>query len=201
MASESSLDAWFAKDCVVTLERDGAGTTSEIQGRVTSYSKSGGAKSTEQIPVFGGGKVVKEMVQEPYEISFEVLLTDLVLFEPYYGASSTESSVEVIKSYEQDAIDARVTLTWAGGFDSSSPKVPNTGEALRVTYINVNTTNIEESNDADGELKGTISFSVGGQDKDGNPQVVWERTSDASTIPFGDPYGRGDARVAFGSYT
>ncbi len=193
-------EAWFSKDAVITLERASAGSTSEIEGSVTSFSESGGDKSVDYIDVFGGGKIVKENRQEAFEVAMDVIPTDLTFFEPLYGAASTETSTEVVKSTETANTDYRVTITWADGFSVGSPDEPNSGEATRYTYVNANATTVTPTEDADGELTASITFSVGGQDKDSNPQVFKEYTSNAATIPLLEPYGRDDTRVAFGSY-
>ena len=193
-------EAWFSKDAVITLERASAASTNEIEGSVTSFSESGGEKSVEYINVFGGGKIVKENRQEPFEVQMDVIPTDLTFFEPLYGAASTESSTEVVASNESANTDYRITITWADGFSSASPDVPNSGEATRYTYVNANATTVTPTEDADGELTATITFSVGGQDKSGDPQVFKEYTENAATAPLLTPFGRDDTRVAFDSY-
>ena len=197
--------AWFSKNAVITLERDGAGDTSSITGKVTSFSEGGGAKATDYIDVFGGGQIAKENRQEPYEVTLEAIPTDLTLFEPQMGAATTESSVEVVRSTEIDFVDHRITITWADGFDTASPKVPNSGEALRFTYCQAKAATVEPSEDAEGELTVSMTFDVGATDSDGVAQVYREYTANAATIPFADPYGRAVAatatRVAFDSYT
>jgi hypothetical protein len=193
-------DAWFSKDAVLTMERIDGGSTSIIAGSVTSFSESGGDKSNDYINVFGGGKITKENRQEPFEVSLDVIPTDLTYFEPLYGAKTTEGSVEVVKSQEIDALDYRLTITWADGFDTSTPKEPDTGEAVRYTYVNCNATTVTPTEDADGELTATITFSVAGQDADGNAQAYKEYTDNAATKPFGNPYGDDATRQAFDAY-
>ena len=195
-----AVEAFFGKDCRITMERDGAAETDQIHGEITSYSESGGAKSVESIPVFGGGKVIREMLTEDTEVSFDVLPTDLKWFEPLYGAKTTET-VEVVKSTETGRDDYRITLAWAEGFDASSPPEPDTGEATRYTFVNANATTVEPTEDADGELKATITFKLSATDQDGNAQIYREYTSDASSTPFPSPYGKGGVRQAYGSYT
>lgn len=195
--------AWFSKNAVITMERDGAGTTSVITGKVTSFSEGGGEKSTDYINVFGGGQIAKENRQEAYEVTLEAIPTDLTLFEPSLY-STTESSVNVVKSTEIDFVDYRITVTWADGFAAASspvPKVPNSGEALRFTYAQAKAATVEPSEDAEGELVVTCTFNVAGQDADGNAQVYKEYTSNAATTALGNPYGRSGVRVAYGSYT
>ena len=200
--------AWFSKNAVITLERDGAAETSSITAKITSFSEGGGGKSTDYIDVFGGGQIAKENRQEPYEVTLEGIPTDLTLFEPQMGAATTESSVEVVRSTEIDFVDHRITITWADGFADASapaPKVPNSGEALRFTYCQAKAATVEPSEDAEGELTVSMTFNVGATDADGVAQVYREYTSNAATTAFDDPYGRAVAavatRVAYGSYT
>jgi len=194
-------EAWFSKDAIITMEQDGASSTSAIQGSVTSFEESGGDRSNDYIAVFGGGQITKENRQEAFEVKLEVIPTDLTFFEPFYGDASTETSTSVVTSVEQSAIDYRVTITWGDGFDAASPKVPNTGEAIRYTYVNANAIGVTPTEDADGELTATLTFSLAGQDSDANPQVYKESTINASSAPLLNPFGRDDTRVAFGSYT
>lgn len=193
--------AWFSKNCVVTLERDGASSTTVLTGKTTSFDEGGGEKATDYVNVFGGGQISKENRQEPFEVTLEIIPTNTTDFEPLYGAASTESSVSVVKSTEIDFTNHRVTLTWADGFDSSTPKVPNSGEALRFTYIDAKAATVAPSEDADGELVASLTFSVGATNSDGTAMIVKEYTDNAATKPFGVPYGRGGVRQAFNSYT
>ncbi len=193
-----AVEGWFGKDARVTMELKGGGNTTEIHGSITSYSESGAKKETESIPVFGGGNIPKEMVQEDLEVTFEVVPTDLTFFEPLSGEAVTET-VEVVKSTSSSAEDYRVTITWGEGF-SGTPEEPNTGEALRYTFVNCNATTVECSDDADGELVATVTFKLAPTDSSGNPQIFRERTPDASATPFPDPYGDAAVRQAFDSY-
>jgi hypothetical protein len=193
--------AWFSKNAVITLERDGASATSSITGKVTSFSEGGGEKATDYIDVFGGGKIAKEERQEPFEVTLEAIPTDVSLFEPLMGASTTESSVSVVKSTEIDFVDHRITITWADGFSAGTPKVPNLGEALRFTYCQAKAATVEPSEDADGELVVSMTFNVAPTDSDGLAQIFKEYTANAATTALPNPYGRAATRVAFSSYT
>lgn len=195
-----AVEAWFTQQCVVTMERKSASATSSITGQVTSFSESAGGKDVESIPVFGGGSIVKEMRTEPTEVSFDVIPTDLTFFEPMYGAKTTET-VLVVKSTETARDDYRITVTWAEGFNSASPKVPNSGQGLRFTFINANAVSLEPSQDADAELTATITFKVPPTDSSANPQIIREYTANAATTPFPNPYGTSGSRQAYSSYT
>ena len=193
--------AWFSKNAVITLERDGATSTSSVTGTITSFDEGGGDKNTDYINVFGGGQIAKEERQEPFEVTFEVIPTDLTWYEPLYGAKTTESSVEVVKSTEIDFVDYRITITWADGFDTASPKEPNSGEGKRITYVDAKAATMVPSEDADSELTASVSFNVGATDSLGNAMKYVEYTTNAATIPFGLPYGKLGVRQAFDSYT
>jgi len=197
--------AWFSKNAVITLEKDGGAATSVITGKVTSFSEGGGEKATDYIAVFGGGQIAKENRTEPFEVTLEAIPTDVTLFEPYMGAATTESSTSVVRSTEIDFIDYRVTVTWADGFAAGTPKVPNSGEALRFTYCQAKAATVEPAADAEGELTVTLNFTVAPTDPDGVAQVYKESTTNAATMPFLVPYGRAVAtvatRVAYSSYT
>jgi hypothetical protein len=193
--------AWFSKNAVITLERDGASTTSSITGKVTSFGEGGGEKATDYIAVFGGGQIAKENRQEPFDVTLEAIPTDVTLFEPLMGASTTESSVNVVKSTEIDFVDHRITVTWADGFDTASPKVPNSGEALRFTYCQCKAATVEPSEDAEGELVVSMTFNVAPTDANGLAQIFKEYSTNAATMPLGNPYGRAATRVAYSSYT
>jgi len=194
------VEAWFGRDAKITMEKDGGSSTDEIEGEITSYSESGGEKSIESIVVFGGGKITKENITADTEVSFDILPIDLTFFEPVYGAKTTET-VEVVKSTETTRDDYRITITWAEGFDSSSPPQPNSGAGQRYTFVNANAVSITPTEDADGELTATITFKLGSTDKSGNAQIYREKTADASTAAFPDPYGKAGVRQAFSSYT
>lgn len=193
------VEGWFGKDARVTMELKGAGSTSEIHGQITSYSESGATRDTDSIPVFGGGNITKESVQSPLEVTFEVVPTDLTFFEPLNGTATVESSVSVVKSTSNTRADYRITITWGESF-SGTPEEPDSGEALRYTFINANATTVEPSDDADGELKATVTFKLSPTDSDSNPQIIREYTDNAATKPLPDPYGDGGVRQAFGSY-
>jgi len=130
----------------------------------------------------------------------EIIPTNTTDFEPLYGAASTESSVSVVKSTEIDFPKHRITLTWADGFSTATPKVPNSGEALRFTYVAATASTLTPSEDADGELVASMTFSVGGTDEDGVAMCIKEYTDNAATKPFGVPYGTAGVRQAFGAY-
>jgi hypothetical protein len=192
--------AWFSKNAVVTLERDGGAAVSSVTGDITSFDEGGGDKNTEYINVFGGGQIAREERQEPFEVTFEVIPTDLTWYEPLYGAKTTESSVEVVKSTEIDFVDYRITITWADGFDSGTPKEPNSGEAKRLTYVDAKAATMTPSESADEELTASVSFNVAATDTDGNALKYVEYTDNAATKAFDDPYGKAGVRQAYGSY-
>jgi hypothetical protein len=195
--------AWFSKNAVITLEKAGGSSVSSITGKVTSFGEGGGEKSTDYIAVFGGGQIAKENRMAPFEVTLEAIPTDVTLFEPFMGAATTESSVQVVKSTEIDFLNYRITITWADGFAAASPpnpKVPNSGEALRFTYVDAKAASVEPDEDAEGELTVSMTFNVAPTDSDGNPLVFKEYTATASASPLGNPYGKAGARVAYGSF-
>jgi len=192
--------AWFSKNAVITLERDGAAVTNSVTGTITSFDEGGGDKNTDYINVFGGGQIAKEERQEPFEVTFEVIPTDLTWYEPLYGAKTTESSVQIVKSTEGDFLDYRITITWADGFATGSPKEPNSGEAKRITYVDAKAATMVPTEDADSELTASVSFNVAATDSLGNAMKYVEYAANAATGPFGDPYGKLGVRQPFDSY-
>jgi len=194
-------DAWFSKDAVLTIEAAGAGTTTSITGEVTSFSQTGGTEDTSDIAVFGGGIITKEETPDQIEVQFEIIpYDDLWPFSSRYGAAVTTNSVNVVTS-DGTRLRQRVTITWAVGFDSASPKVPNSGKALRYTYVNCLNVSVDPSEDADGEQTATVTLKLSKTDADANPQFVVEQTDNAAANAFDDPYGDNNLRVAFNSYT
>jgi hypothetical protein len=196
--------AWFSKNAVISLEKLGAGITSSITGKVTSFGEGGGEKATDYIAVFGGGQIAKENRTAPFTVDLEAIPTDVTLFEPFMGAAVTESSTSVVKSTEIDFLNYRITITWADGFAAATgttiPKVPNSGEALRFTYVDAKAATVEPDEDAEGELTVKMSFNIAPTDSLGNAMVYKEYTLNAATIPLLTPYGRVATRCAYAAY-
>lgn len=194
-------DAWFSKDAVITIEAAGAGTTTVITAEVTAFSQTGGTEDTSTIAVFGGGEITKEETADQIEVQLELVPhDDLWPFAARYGAIVSTNNVDVVTS-AGSRLRQRVTITWADGFDSADPNVPNSGKALRYTYVNCLAVSIDPSEDADSEQTATLTLKTNVTDADANAQFIAEKTANAAVNAFDDPYGDNGVRVAFDSYT
>jgi len=193
-------DAWFTKQGRILIERAGAAATKNITAQVTDFSMSGGTEDTSAKPVWGGGEITIEEAPEQIEVSLEfVPYDDLWGFEAVDGALVSTADTEVVTSGgSRDR--HRITVTFADGF-TGTPPVPNSGRALRYTFVNALAVTLDSDGSAGEDLTATLNFKVGKTDADGNPQRIVERTANAATGPLQNPYGNNGLRVAFGSYT
>lgn len=129
---------------VVAADIDGTAlaTSDAITSYVTNYKKSGGNKDTEQIVLFGGANLEKEMPREQFEVSFDVIPqygADATLFDEYVsGTALTSAGEAAAKAIFIEATDGTYFYTIA------------MNNCKAVTW--------EPENAADDYLKGTITF-------------------------------------------
>lgn len=129
----------------------------EIQGYITDFSQSGGTRSTESIPVMGGGNVTKENPREQVEVSFEAILREdnTLLFDNLVTGAGVTSTALVDYSNDPSALAIWIEIL---GDDGTTYHTRG--------YNNVEVVNFEPTMAADGHLQGTLSLQLSPTDED-----------------------------------
>jgi len=161
-----SWDAVFPDQAIVKIERgDATYNVQTITTKITNFSESGGAKTTESIAHFGGAFLTVDKPQEDFEVAFDVdvmdttwdqVISDDITAVP---GSVSGSAIKVVSGGEQDPY--KVKLEWVSASGS---------EGYKLLYYNARGVTFERNSAADDRLTGTITFKLSPADASGSGQ-------------------------------
>ncbi len=157
------------------------GSEMQFRARTQNINVSGGGFDIEGIETFGG-KVTRVGSEDDIEITADIFpvsaeSTDFdALYHGHTGSSATITSSSHVKH--------RICILWTNesGVTSGAQSISSGSDALRYIYAEGYITNIEQSQDAGEELKGTITFKTTTEDEDGDANFKKE-----SCTPTGTP--------------
>jgi hypothetical protein len=167
--SGDSMTVWFAP--ASTLGTGLAAGGKKIQTFVTDWSKGGGAKDTESVPLMGGANIDRKKPREQIELSFDIILQ--------HG-----TDVDYFDQVADGAIDVgMIVLESKVGTDY-----------YWKAFNNVSATLLEEEGSADEEWKGTLTLKLSPTDTTAKKNKISGKTSscetelDATSVAGGGAY-------------
>lgn len=175
---------------IITFEKEDSSSIKNMEGRITSFGVKSGTSEVESIPVFGGAFISVQKPSGEYEVTVDYVTRDNSMNEILMSTSSAAglppSNVELRSGNEASKKRWRVIFWFLGESNiplkTGSVVVPSkTGELLRYIFKDVYSVSADESFDADGYFKGTLTLKCAAGDEDGYGNVFKEYTAAQST--------------------
>jgi len=180
---------WMKQPYVSIARIDG--NEMQFRSRTSTLNITGDNFDIEGIETFGG-KVTRIGSREDIEISMDIfpLSAEHTDFDAlFYGHTGSSSIITA-----SDQLKYRICLLWTNesGITSGAEAIASGSDAYRRIYAEGYITNMEVSQDAGEELKGTITYKTSPEDENGDSNRKIE-----SCTPDGTPVTLG----AVASYT
>ena len=174
-------DHFEGEDVIITLEKEGSGLVSNIDGKVLNWNISGGSQPTEDVFAFGNKTFNIQKPREKFQVEFEVMINntdfDFVQFGSYKAADVLTSTNKLIMS-DRSTSRWRV-IFW---FQNASDHVKNTGGTIivpsktaslyRMICVDVKSVTFDKEFAADEYMKGTLTLEFSSTDESGNPNFI-----------------------------
>lgn len=175
------------EDVIITFEKEGADTVTNVQAKIMSMNMTGGTGDVETVRTFGGKSFQVNKPVSDYEISFDYVTQDSKFAEVNLSGSATQFSATAEYSSGGEASKKRWRVivwflgTGASTASSGSVVVPkNAGEMLRYIFKDCYSVSNDESFTADDYAKGTLTLRLGAADESGYANVFKEYSSNAA---------------------
>lgn len=187
-------DTFEGEDVIITFEKeydstvDSSDRTTAIQnveGRILSWSQSGGAENTEDVYAFNGVTFNFSKPREKYQLSFDVMVNssdfDLVqLGSSDSGARINATMGKIMKSsdptkrwrvilwFQDSSYHKSRTVAAAGGNKSYKITVPAKNQPLyRMIFCDCKSVTFDKEFSADEYMKGTLTLEFSATDANG----------------------------------
>jgi len=209
-------DHFEGEDVIITFERDGAATVTNVEGRVLSWNLSGGASSTDEVFAFGGKTFNFQKPREKFTVSFEIMVNDsdfdFVQFNSSTaGAAFGSMAGKVVKS--SDIPSQWRVIMWfqsaASHLKTGTITVPDISVSVyRMMFCDCKAVTFDKEFGSDEYMKGTLTFEFSATDSDGYANYFSEEglgvsttAADAKLASLTTSAGKGLKTEAKGSLT
>jgi len=171
----TSLDHYEGEDVIITFEREGSQTITNVDGKVLTWNSGGGAQPTEDVYAFGGKTFNFQKPREKFTLSFDIMINDTFFDFAQFGSNSTtpdSSNNRLVLS--TDATSRWRIIFW---FQDSQYHVSNSGNTVtvpsqdqaiyRMICCDVKSVTFDKEFSADEYMKGTLNLEFSSADSDG----------------------------------
>jgi len=178
------VDHYEGEDVIITLERNGASTVENVEGKITAINVSGGEENTEVKYAFGNKQILFSKPKDKFKVNLDVIVTDGTFPQAFLGGSSKLAGVDLKSSNTQDSW--RI-IVWFVPFSEqiSSGSIylpPKTSSNLgRWIFVDCKTVSFERKFESDDMLTGTISFEFSATDPIGYANFFEGYTNSTTT--------------------
>lgn len=163
------VDHYEGEDVIITFEKSGAASVSNVTGQINSINISGGEENTEVRYAFGNKQILFGKPKEKFKVDFDVVLKNNGVFEQAFLGGATLAAGSVLKSASSQS-QYRVSL-WFVPYDdqcATHTMPPLTTASGRVMhFVDCRTVSFEKKFESDDILAGTISFEMSATDASG----------------------------------
>lgn len=178
-------DHFEGEDVIITFEKSGSKSIKNVEGKVLSWSTSGGGQPTEDVFTFGGRTFNFSKPREKFSVEFEVIVNnpdfDFVQFgSDTTGAAFGNMAGKVVKSSEQ-AGEWRVIFWFQeaqyhiSNTTDRSVVVPSKAQSVyRMIFCDCKSVTFDKEFSADEYMKGTLTLEFAATDSDGYANLFLE---------------------------
>lgn len=185
-----STTRFEGEDVIITFEKEGADTVTNLECLITNLNISGGSGEIENIRTFGGCSIQVRKPADNFEVSFDYVTRDHSFAEVHFDTGATQglpaSGTEMRSGSMVNRLRWRVII-WFIGDDGGTAKsgtvvVPlKTGEILRYIIADCYGMTNDVTMASDGHLTGTITLQTSPTDASDYPNVIIEYTGAQAT--------------------
>ncbi len=164
------VEAWFSDQTAIFIQ-EVDGTEINFTVKVLSITESGFERETEGIVTFGDGRIVQKKPQKDGTVEIEFVMVDTLADKIFWGSTDSSTAPEIVYS-GGDQNKHRVTLVRT--VDAALPTTATaatTGETYRRAYVEAYAVTLEPEHEADGFLKGKLTFTVSPTDSEADANV------------------------------
>jgi len=169
------------EDVIITFEKEGSESIVNVEGRVLSWSQSGGNQPTEDVYAFGNKTFNFQKPREKFSVEFEIMVNDTDFDFVHFGSYNSDdvmgTSTKLIMS-DQATSRWRV-IFW---FQDSSYHIANTAKTVivpaksaslyRIICVDVKSVTFDKEFSADEYMKGTLTLEFSATDENANPNII-----------------------------
>jgi len=172
-------DHFEGEDVIITLEKEGSASISNVDGKVLNWNISGGSQPTEDVFAFGNKTFNIQKPREKFQVEFEVMINntdfDFVQFGSYKSADTLTTTNKLIMS-DQATSRWRVIFWFqdaANHVKDGTVVVPAKNVSLyRMICVDVKSVTFDKEFAADEYMKGTLTLEFSSTDESGNPNFI-----------------------------
>ncbi|MEA2036648.1 MAG: hypothetical protein U9O94_04015 [Nanoarchaeota archaeon] len=164
------VEAWFSDQTAIFVQEIG-GTEINFTVDVLSLTESGFERETEGIVTFGDGRIVQKKPQKDGKVEIEFVMTDTTADKIFFGNTGTATAPDIVESGGDQSKHRIVLLRTDGTLPSSAVGAVTGVTAYRSAYAEAYAVTLEPTHEADGLLKGKLSFTVAPTDSDAGANV------------------------------
>ncbi len=164
-----AVDAWFSDQTSIFVQKkDGAETNFTV--KVLSINEGGFERETEGIVTFGDGRIVQKKPQKDGTVEIELVMTNTTEDAIFWGSTGTGAPALVESGGDQDPYRVTIVRTAASTLPVTS-SAAITGETYRRSYAEAFAVTLEPEHEADGFLKGKLTFTIAPTDSSAEANV------------------------------
>jgi hypothetical protein len=186
-------DHFEGEDVIITMEKNGAATVTNVEGRIMSWNMSGGSSSTDEVFAFGGKTFNFQKPREKFTVSFEVMVNDSDFDFVQFNGNSGQTyafgnlSGKVISS--ADIPDQWRIIMWfqsaASHLKTGAVTVPNTTVSVyRMIFCDCKAVTFDKEFGSSEYMKGTLTFEFSATDSDGYANFFAEEGLGTTSVQY-----------------
>lgn len=163
-------EAWFSNQTAIFIQEID-GNEINMTVKVLSIKESGFERETEAHVTFGDGRIVQKKPQADGSVEIEFVMTDTMADKMFWGSTASGTAPATVYS-GGDQEKHRITIVRTAQSSLPTSATDNlTGETYRRAYSEAYAVTLEPEHEAEGFLKGKLSFKVAPTDNSASPNV------------------------------
>lgn len=168
-----AVEAWFSNQTAIFIQEQD-GTEINFTVKVLSIKEGGFERETEGIVTFGDGRIVQKKPQKDGTVEVEFVMKDTLADKIFWGSTVAGTVPATILS---GGLQNPHRITFVRTADATIPTTAITaggdtlGETYRRAYVEAFAVLLEPEHEADGFLRGKLTFTVAPTDDAADPNV------------------------------
>lgn len=165
------VDHYEGEDVIITFERDAGAAVTDVTGKITNITISGGEENTEVKYAFGNKQILFGKPKEKLKVEFEVILDNSdeggILSQAFLGGTTVAAGTVFESSSAQDYWRIGLWfIPYAKITTAGLPPLTNP-DARVMLFVDCRAVSFEKKFESEDTLVGTVSFELAATDSNG----------------------------------